>query len=183
MTRDADPAARRRLAVRGVFLATVIVLFTALIVRGVLERWRVSLASLAIAGGILLFLSAAETVSKFARPTLPPPTDTPRPAARDKMALDRMALTPLAVPVIVTPMGIVAILLFMGLAAGDLRLTIGVLALLILMMALNLVGMLAARPVVSGVRLATFEILGWIFSVLQPGWPSRSCLPPCAVHT
>jgi small neutral amino acid transporter SnatA (MarC family) len=34
-------------------------------------------------------------------------------------------------------------------------------------MLLNLVGMLLARPIIACVGIITFQVLGWIFAVLQ----------------
>ena len=79
------------------------------------------------------------------------------------------AVTPLAVPIIITPWGVVAILVFMGLAAGDHLLIASVIGFLLLTMALNLIGMLMARQIIALIGFVTFQIVGWVFAVLQAG--------------
>ena len=45
-----------------------------------------------------------------------------------------------------------------------------VIALLLLVMLLNLVGMLVARHFIARVGMMSFQVLGWIFAVLQAGF-------------
>ena len=63
----------------------------------------------------------------------------------------------------------VAILVFMTLASGDSLDILTVLAVLIGTMILNLAGMLFAPQIVGLVGIVTFQVAGWIFSVLQAG--------------
>ena len=70
---------------------------------------------------------------------------------------------------IITPWGVVAILVFMGLAGGNIGMIASILGLLLLIMALNLVGMLLVRQIISLVGIVTFQVLGWVFAVLQAG--------------
>ena len=44
-----------------------------------------------------------------------------------------------------------------------------VIGILLLIMLLNLVGMLLARQIIALVGLITFQVVGWIFAVLQAG--------------
>jgi multiple antibiotic resistance protein len=152
-----DSKAARALAFKGALTATAICLFAALVMRGMAAAWQVSVDELRIAGGILLFAASYDVIQEVFRPhTPPPPTSHP-------------ALSPLAIPIIVTPWGFAAILVFMGLAEGDLTKTATILGLLLLTMALNLVGMLFARSIMTLVGFAVFQVIGWIFAVLQAG--------------
>jgi small neutral amino acid transporter SnatA (MarC family) len=45
----------------------------------------------------------------------------------------------------------------------------GVIGILLLVMALNLVGMLLARQIIARIGKVSFQVLGWIFAVLQAG--------------
>jgi len=121
--------------------------------------WRVSVDDLRIAGGILLFLASREMIGQFNRPA-PPPAAPPR----------HPALAPLAVPTIVTPWGVTAILIFVELADGDSKMLPTVIGILLLVMLLNLIGMLLARRIIAAVDIMTFQVLGWIFAVLQAGF-------------
>jgi hypothetical protein len=78
-------------------------------------------------------------------------------------------VTPLAIPTIVTPWGVTAILFFAALAFGDSRTLAAVIGILLLVMLLNLVGMMLARQIISRLGMMTFQVLGWIFAVLQAG--------------
>ena len=93
------------------------------------------------------------------------PSSPPKPALLAK----RPAVAPLAIPVIVTPWGVTAILFFADLAYGDSKMLAIVIGILVLIMALNLIGMLLARQIIVCVGMITFQVLGWIFAVLQAG--------------
>jgi multiple antibiotic resistance protein len=122
--------------------------------------WRVSPDDLRIAGGILLFLASREIIGQFNRPAGAPPAAPPR----------HPAVTPLAIPTIVTPWGVAAILIFVELANGDSKLLPTVIGILLLVMLLNLIGMLLARRIIAVVDIVTFQVVGWIFAVLQAGF-------------
>ena len=79
------------------------------------------------------------------------------------------AVTPLAIPIIVTPWGVTAILFFADLAFGDATMLAMVIGILLVVMLLNLLGMLLARYIIAHVGMASFQVLGWIFAVLQAG--------------
>lgn len=160
MTQDQPPAALRSLALRGTAVATAIALLIALVMTGVAASWRISSDDLRLAGGILLFAAAREMIGQVGRPAAAPALGAPP---------KQPAMTPLAVPVIVTPWGAVAILFFADLAYGDSHMLAVVVGILVFVMALNLVGMLLARQIVACVGTITFQLLGWIFAVLQAG--------------
>lgn len=160
MTRDQAPAAARALALKGTVVATAGSLLIALVMTGVAASWRVSPDDLRIAGGILLFAASREVIGQFGRPASPPQSgEQPR----------QPAVTPLAFPIIVTPWGVTAILFFAELAYGDLGMFATVIGILLLIMLLNLIGMILARQIIALVGMITFQVLGWIFAVLQAG--------------
>lgn len=175
MTREADVADARGLALRGAAWAAAIALAVAFGVERTMVSWQVSLDAMRISGGILLFVSALNVVNSMpaqAPPPTPPPSPDPADEARRQAVAARIrnsSVIPLAMPTIVTPWGVVAILLFMGLARGDKASATVVLGLLLLIMAMNLVGMLFARAILRVVGMGTFLIMGWIFAVLQAG--------------
>lgn len=174
MTRDADPAEARALALRSAACATVIALVIALIVERTMMSWKVSLDALRISGGLLLFVAALGVINTLPAqppPAPPAPAEPPDDAHRQAAAarLKAMTVIPLAMPTIVTPWAVVAILLFMGLAHEHGRDGWAVLGMLLLIMVLNLAGMLFARPIMRLFGMGTFMIAGWIFAVLQAG--------------
>jgi multiple antibiotic resistance protein len=160
MTQGQTPEAARGLALKGTLAATAVCLVIALAMTGLVASWQVSPDDLRIAGGILLFLASREIIGQFNRPAAPPPVAAPR----------HPAVTPLAVPTIVTPWGVAAILIFVELANGDSRMLPTVVGILLLVMLLNLIGMLLASRIIAAVDIVTFQVVGWIFAVLQAGF-------------
>ena len=80
------------------------------------------------------------------------------------------AITPLAIPIIVTPWGVAAIVFFADLAYDDLKMSAIVVGILLLVMLLNLAGMLLATQIIARVGMISFQVLGWILAVLQAGF-------------
>jgi multiple antibiotic resistance protein len=157
LTQDQAPAAVRALALKGTAVATAVALLIALVATAVAASWRVSADDLRIAGGILLFAASREMIGQFNRPAPPQP------------AGPNGAVTPLAVPIIITPWGVTAILFFTDLAYGDAKMLTNVIGILLLIMLLNLAGMLLAKQIIARFGMITFQVLGWIFAVLQAG--------------
>jgi multiple antibiotic resistance protein len=160
LTQDRAPAAMRALALKGTAVATAVSLLIAVVMTGVAASWRVSSDDLRLAGGILLFAAAREMIGQVGGSASPPAPAAP---------LKPLAVIPLAIPVIVTPWGATAILFFADLAYGDSKMMAVVIGILVLIMALNLVGMLLARQIIACVGMVSFQVLGWIFAVLQAG--------------
>ncbi|HUN41878.1 MAG TPA: MarC family protein [Acetobacteraceae bacterium] len=159
MTRNDAPPAMRSLAVRGTVAATVISLVIAFVMTAVAASWRLSPDDIRIAGGILLFGASRETIGQIGRSASSPfiaPATHP-------------SVTPLAVPIIVTPWGVTAILFFVELAQGDPGMSAIVIAALLLTMLLNLLGMLLARWIIACAGMIGFQVVGWIFAVMQAG--------------
>jgi multiple antibiotic resistance protein len=160
MTQGQEPTAVRALALKGTAAATGVCLLIALVMTGVAASWRISSDDLRLAGGILLFAASREFIGQFNRSGSSP---------RSAVPPEHPAVTPLAIPIIVTPWGVTAILFFADLAYGDLKMLAIVIGMLCLIMLLNLVGMLLARQIIARLGLATFQVVGWIFAVLQAG--------------
>lgn len=159
---DGAPAAdRRRLAVRAVIAATLVCLFVALFMERTMRSWQISLDALRIAGGILLLQASVRAVGNAGAQR------GPRPAALTGDALLARAVSPLAIPTIVTPWGVVAILLFIGTANGDHAQLAMVIGTMMGVMLLNLLGMLAAGPIMRTLGFGLMQTVGWVFAVLQ----------------
>lgn len=171
LTRERDWGYRLRAAVLATLMAGAIIALIAVIGVPQIRSWRVSVAALDITIGILLIRSTFNALS-----TLLPANR--RTAARAEVAAARaadqgeaspaaVAFSPLAAPTIVTPTGVVTILLFLVLAGGDAVLTRQIYVVIAVMLGLNLAGMLAAGPIVRFVRITTLEIVGWVFAAMQ----------------
>lgn len=167
-TQRADRRTVLVLAAKSTVLATSIVLFVALVASSVLVTWRVSLEAIAIAGGVVLLMSSLRTLSSFS------PAETPtRVDAIDSTVntswMGRPVLSPLVIPAMVPPVGIVVILLFAGAALGDAAVQAELVGLLLVIMAMNFVAMMCAAPIMRVVGVPVLQVVGWVFSALQAG--------------
>ena len=174
LTHNADTIWRRQAAFRAFLVSTIIVAFIAFFAIEMLAKWRVSINALVIAGGILLFLTAAEKILKFQLVDIPAKEDPAENAASSPSRpapgwMTKPVLEPLVIPAIVTPTAVVAILFFLAQAKDDTTQYWIVLAILALVLGLNLICMLAARIIMRTVGVATLQVVGWILSVLQAG--------------
>jgi len=159
ITKGADAAFKRQIALRASLFASLAILLAAFLGETFLSKYGIPLPILSLAAGIILFLVALQNIlQEFA----PHGEGTTEPAPKPTL---NMALTPLAFPTIVTPYGIAAIVVFLALSP-DLhgRLVIG--AILLAIMLLNLIVMIMARHIgpVLGIVL---QILGAVLGVIQ----------------
>jgi len=159
LTQQADKKLRQQLAFRSTAIATIVLLLVSIIGQNMLRVWQVRLPALLIGGGILLFLVALRIVlSEYAPPKKADPTDPPTLS---------MAVSPLAFPTIAPPFGIAIALTIMVMAPEIGVSPLVVLGLLVLVMLLNLIGMLAARPILAFLKPVTLRIVGFALGVLQ----------------
>jgi multiple antibiotic resistance protein len=162
-TRGADPIMRKTLAWRATLIATVIVLAVALVGAVILKNWRVSVPAIMIAGGLILFRQAFQMIMESpTAPAGPPPTDGQPPPP--SLAL---AQFPLAIPALVTAPGITAIVAFMALAGSDWTQKGIVIALLLVIMALNLLALWNVGLIFQYVSPTILLVVGWVMAVLQ----------------
>ncbi|WP_416669502.1 MarC family protein [Egbenema bharatensis] len=159
LTQQADEKLRQQLAFRSTAIATIVLLLVSIIGQNMLRVWQVRLPALLIGGGILLFLVALRIVlSEYAPPQKADPPDPPT---------LNMAVSPLAFPTIAPPFGIAIALTIMVMAPEIGVSPLIVLGLLVLVMLLNLIGMLAARPILAFLKPVTLRIVGFALGVLQ----------------
>jgi multiple antibiotic resistance protein len=107
LTRDMDSRFKRDVAIRGALIASALCGFVALAGGNLLGKYRISFDALRIAGGLVLLLAALQGIFRRTPPS--------RPASGTPTAI-QLAASPVAVPGIVPPAGIAAILIFMMLA-------------------------------------------------------------------
>mgnify|MGYP002777108364 CR=1 FL=1 len=162
LTHAASSTYRLRAAGLATLLSSIIVLMLAGVGRNIITNWKVSPSALAMTAGILLLTSALKLLSNFSLPKRI--QEQPPMSAKDPAEL---AISPLAIPTIVTPYGLVAILAFMGNAQGRLGLELSIVALLLLIMGLNLVGMLMTPLIVRWIGLIPLLVVGWVFAAMQ----------------
>jgi multiple antibiotic resistance protein len=161
MTRGHDAAFKRRLAVRGTLIAVIAILFACTSGVSTLRKWRVSVGSLSLTAGIVLFLVSLKPVlEQFAnlelRSQAIPASDAPVPSPMM-----------LAFPTIVTPYGIALLIVLATLRAEDTSVIqiVGIVAVVLL---LDLIAMLYADRILSTPFVAlALGIMGAVMGVLQ----------------
>jgi multiple antibiotic resistance protein len=147
LTETADAALRRVIAYRTVAIATAVVLLFLLFGEFILRIFHISLAALKMAGGLILLLFALHmTIGEDRTEQGPKPAVT-----------TAVAAYPLAIPLMATPQGIVAVVTFAAARPG-----ISYLVLLIVIclgiMGLNLVALLSAGRLLA-------KSAGWLQAV------------------
>jgi len=160
MTKGADAALTRQIALRAALFASVALLLAAFLGESILNSYGIPLPILALSAGIILLLVALQSTLQQFTPPAPHSEGVAGPIPTLKVAM-----TPLAFPTIVTPYGIAALVVFLALSADvQGRLVIG--GMLLAIMLLNLIVMLLVQHIrpVLGVFL---QILGAVLGVIQ----------------
>lgn len=165
LTIDNHPQQQRRMAVRGVVLAGIILFIFFFFGNGLLAWMGISLPAFRIAGGVLLFLLSLEMV--FARQSgLRSTTKSETAEAQHK---DDISVFPLAFPLLAGPGAITTVLLMVGqintltdrLITGSVILAVSIVTLLILLLARRLAMILGQ----TGANVVS-RLLGLVLSAL-----------------
>lgn len=153
LTDEMESGAARRLALKGVGLACVGGVVAALLGQRALAAWGVARPTLLLAAGIVLFAVALHAImTAYAEPALPlPPAQPPHPA-----------MSPLAVPLILTPYGVATFILILAVTHDPGRQVV-VFGLFLVVMLLDLLAMWFVRHIVrwgGGLLTLTGSVLG-----------------------
>ncbi len=166
LTGQADRKYRVRVAVLATLISAAVIALVALFGARTIEGWHVSTAALEIAIGILLLRSTFLTLSSLEE-AMKHVGDRAESKSPNPVSAAALAFSPIAIPTIVTPTGVVTVVLFLSLAQGNDTLQNQIYGVLVLMLALNLVGMLFAGFIIRFVGLPTLAVIGWVFAALQ----------------
>ncbi len=158
LTREADDSTLRQIAVRACVLGVIAVVVGGFVGWALLQNWNLSVWAMTLAGGIIFFLVGLSVVFEQYRPE--PAAPPPLPAAPMAAAFR------LAFPTVVTPYGIAAVIALLANSPHAAR-TATIVAMLMGVMALNLLSMLSARRVMGGVAVMVLRIFGAVLGVLQ----------------
>jgi multiple antibiotic resistance protein len=164
-TRGADRGFRRTVAWRAIVIATIVVLGVALLGPFVLSNWHVSVPAIVITCGIILFYQALRITMQT---PAGPGGSTGREASLSPPS-PAIAVFPIAIPAIVTAPGIAAIAALTVLNRHEHDLTHQgiVVALLIGVMALNLLTLWNAEAILRHGLAGVLPVVGWVLAVLQ----------------
>jgi multiple antibiotic resistance protein len=187
MTHDQEQRTIWLLALKSTVVATAITLFVAIVVSMLMDKWRVSVDAIAIAGGILLLLTSIRIIGDFNLLETPVAkgghdeaavkgnTD-PSSLGLNTAWLGKPVLSPIAIPTIITPVGVVAILFYADAALGDDGYRIQLIGVLLEVMALNFVAMVLAGPIMRLVGVPILQTIGWVLSALQAGFAVQAII-------
>ena len=158
----ASAADKRKMAIRGVAVAGLILLIFALCGDFLLRSLGISLSAFRAAGGVLLLLIGIDMV--FARDSGGATTTQ----AENREAASRMdlAIFPLAMPLIAGPGTMGAAILLMTAAKGDLQIQAAVLTALALILLLTLACLLLASQVQKILGVTGMHVVKRVFGVL-----------------
>jgi multiple antibiotic resistance protein len=121
MTQGRDAAFKRRLAFEAIVISALALLVAAIQGARTLRNWGVSVGTLQLTGGIILFLVALRPVLKNYEAQEPREAEA---AGVPSPSLSALAFTPLAFPTIVTPYGVALLVMALTLqpfTAGGFR--------------------------------------------------------------
>jgi multiple antibiotic resistance protein len=160
-----SPSFAKKLAFKATILSSIILFAVAIVGKGILSKWQVSTAALFVAGGLLILIASLQMLSNFTLPKpLPPKTE-----GYTEEQIPALVINPLTIPAIITPYGIVAILVSTSQSEGDIKRQLTIFVLLFVVIILNWLGMIFAQVIVQKVNIITLLIVGWVFAVLQAG--------------
>ncbi len=161
LTKGATPAHARTMAIRAVLVAAGILLVFALFGEPLLRGLGIELASFRIAGGIMLFLIAADMV--FEKRTQRREDRAARIAETPEV--EDVSVFPMAMPMIAGPGSIAATMLMVSRSDGT-QATLIVLGALAAVLVLTLAALLAAGPIMRVLGAKTEAVITRLLGVL-----------------
>ena len=156
-TRDLPPELRRKIAIKAVSVASIVGLLFIVLGNFLLDLFHFSIAALTIAGGAILFIFAVTMVLSSG--------DNNDHGAEDKDPT-KIAIFPLAMPLIATPIGIVYLtILSVTFDAADEKLIL-IAVMLLLVMLINLGVLLGESKILKHIDPDAFGVAERILGIL-----------------
>lgn len=162
LTANQTAQQKRSIAIRGVLIATIILVAFALIGELLLAGLGISLAALRAAGGILLLLIGIEMV--FARSS--GSTSTTEEEEQEAMDKTNISVFPLATPLIAGPGAMGAAILLMTSQEGDIAGQAIIIAALLAVLMLTLVCLLLAGKIQNLLGVTGMHVITRVMGVL-----------------
>jgi multiple antibiotic resistance protein len=167
MTPNMTRAERRAIAVKAVFIATVIILLFALVGEPVLRQLGVSLAALQTAGGVILFLIALEmTLARRPGPVASLSVKESAEAEDKAEAHAELAVFPFATPLLAGPGAMTSAIVLAAGTRGNLELLGAVVAAILAVMGVTLVLFLLAQEIHQLIGVTARKVIVRVFGVL-----------------
>ena len=163
---------RLRLALRSAGFAALAVLAVALAAAAIRQGLGAAWGALSVAAGLVLLAPALQLgLAGIFRTSPMAPVGGGGPRGGP-------ALSPLAIPLIVGPCGVAAILLFLVGHAGETRFHLEVGGMLAAVLAIDLVAMLAAGPILRVLTPRGLRLIGWVLVIVQGGFAVEAIVTP-----
>ena len=158
-TKGLDRAVKRRIAIRAVWVAAIVGLVFIFFGYIFMEVFKFSTVAMSLAGGLILLIYSIKSVLK-----------EPKPGEQKGYATDReaekMAIYPLAIPLMASPMGLVTLTIISanrGVGSGEIILLT---VMLLVIMAINLVSLLSVDFLSKYLSAETLEVANRILALL-----------------
>jgi multiple antibiotic resistance protein len=161
LTAGVEPALKRQIAIRAVATAAIVCAVFALLGQALLGLFHVTIPAMLVAGGMILFIFAVHLVLDDDH------HDASQDGLRPAPSLD-VAAFPLAVPLMASPQGLVAIVAISSADSGW-STRIEMLVLVLVVMAINLVFLLFADRIFSKISPAVLKVVMRVFGLLLCG--------------
>ncbi len=162
LTTRSTPKARRSMALRGIAVATVILLAFALFGNAMLAALGISLAALRTAGGILLLLISIDMV--FARDS--GGVSTTEVETEEAVLKDDIAVFPLATPLIAGPGAMGAVILLMANSSGHVLHQLVVLGAMLAVLLITYLALLSAAQIQRVLGVTGLHVISRVIGVL-----------------
>ncbi len=162
LTMGSDDQYRKRMAVRGTVIATVVLFVFAFGGDYLFRALGVSIPAFSIAGGALLFLLAIDMV--LARRTGLRSTTVSE--DREAGSKEDISVFPLAIPLIAGPGALTSILLLMERTNHDVMQQAGIIAVLLAVMGTNYIALAYAHHVTRLLGVTGVNVVGRVFGII-----------------
>lgn len=157
-TRDMDAALLKRISLLMFLIGSIAAVAGGLLGRALLASWQISIPAITLAGGLIFFLVGLRMVME---PYSAAPHPSPSLPAKPLMAACQLAL-----PLVVTPYGLAAVIALLAHSTEPARAG-AIIAIVVAVMIMNLLSMLYIRHIVGTVMFITLQIFGAMLAVLQ----------------
>ena len=162
-THGLDDGAVRAIAFRAFIMAAIAIVVGSMFGRALAANWHIEIGALEVAAGLIFLLVALKQLLEQYEPPHAPEAPVPLPPSPMAAALR------LLFPVVLTPYGVAAAIVLLANAQGDGGRVGMILGLLILVMIFNLIAMIFARKILTGITMVILQVLGAILGILQAG--------------
>lgn len=159
ITRGRERPVQIEMATVAIFYSASALLLAGALGKQILDNFGISVPIVAMTGGLILVLMALQTVLTQSTGPQPkqPPADLP---------VRRIAISPLAFPVIVTPYGIAAVIVFATLAQGNSELLLTIAGVIAAILFMDWLAMVYAAPILKWIG-TSLQIAAVVLGVAQ----------------